>query len=1062
MDLHTNDVWSKELIISKNVIRQLLVPFGDLSIEDSGNFLFNNTGKWPVSKPTSLEVGKFAAILPNGETGEIEVEWQGNLQRSDPESVLKSYEKLDGFFNTAFESTRLQEFRRPQLGALYSILGYWKSGVNDPALVVMPTGTGKTETMLAVFVTERPEHLLVIVPTATLRNQIAEKFERLGILQTKGILSSESLRPVVGRLEHTIKEKQDAISFVKDTNVIVATPQIFSHLSNEIYEIIVGFCTHLIIDEAHHSAANTWNRILSSFKNKRTLLFTATPFREDDKRLPGRIVFRFPLNEARKDGYFTDIRYNTVSTLGNTDKNLATKAIAQIREDIGNGFDHILMARAASIPRCKEIFEIYQRLGADFNPAIIHNKISSSARAEILKNLKEGQCRIILCVNMLGEGFDLPSLKIAAIHDLKKGLGPMIQLIGRFTRSQPDGSKATFFIPRDPRNIYSPIRPLVQEDPDWNILLHEITENTTRVVEEREEFEASFPYETGDIPVSVLQPKMSAIAYRSASGFWDPERVLERYNPDDLVDRQIFRGSENSIAWFIVQHLDKIRWGSVAVLEQRTFELIVMYFDDENRILFINSSTNAGNYSDLAAKVLDDQFVPIRGPETFRVLSGEGRLIPTNAGLLDIRNQSKKFSMHVGTDIREVLEARGRETKTQTHIAAKGYSNGERVTISAAHSGRFWSLRSANGLLDWKKWCDEQGSKLIDDTIRTQDILSSLILPEPLEKRPPYSLITLNWPWRFYTGTIREPIFVFEDEQSPLTDIEILINSNDIAGPFFFTFVISNFQIPYRAEVVNYRVVYSPIDSDADIIDENGTKRPLSEWINDSSNKPTLYLSGDITIESNDYIYRVKDLPPYKKEKLKILSWKGVDITKESQRISRRPDSIQAFIASYLKKEKNFSVLLDDDRSYEAADLVGIEENRYRVEVTLVHCKFSSKPTPGARLDDLYDVCGQAQRSAKWRHGQMFPLFDHLRKRIKKIVEDNQDIGYDPFEIGDFEKFTDIHERIDKKDLSLHVIVVQPGLSASQISDDQLQLLAGVENYIKDVAQGSLEVFCSP
>lgn len=1062
MNLHTNDVWSKKLVISKNVIRQLLVPSGDLDIEITGNHVLNNTGRWPVLNFIPPKNEELAAILPEEKIGKAEVEWEGNLERSNPASVLDSYKKIDGFLDTAFEPSHLQELRRPQLGALFSIIGYWKSGVNDPALVVMPTGTGKTETMLTVFVTERPQRLLVIVPTAILRNQIAEKFERLGILQSKGILSSASLRPVVGRFEHTIKKKQEAFSFVENSNIIVATPQIFSRLSNEIFDIIVESCTHLFIDEAHHSPANTWDKILSSFKNKRSLLFTATPFRQDNKRLPGKIIFRFPLNEARKDHYFTDIGYNTVSTLGNTDENLAKKAIAQLRDDLNNGFDHILMARAATISRCKEIFEIYQRLGTDLNPAIIHNNTSSSDRIEFFTNLKNRHCRIVLCVDMLGEGFDLPSLKVAAIHDIKKGLGPMIQLIGRFTRSRSDVGQATFFIPRDPENIHCPIRMLVQEDPDWNTILHEITENKTRSVEEQEEFEASFRLETGDIPVSVLEPKMSAIAYRALDDSWNPEHALEYFHPDNVVGQQISRSSDNSIAWLIVQHLDKIRWGAVGILEQKTYELIVMYFNSEKKILFINSSTNSGKYCKLAAKVLNNQLIPIRGPETYRVLFDVGRLIPTNVGLIDIRDHAKKFSMFVGTDIREVLEGRGRGTKTQTHIATKGYSRGEHVSICAANSGRLWSMRAAKDLLEWKKWCDEQGNKLIDDTIRSDKIFSSLILPELLGERLPYPLVTLDWPWKYYTGMIREPMLVVDDEQYPITDINIIINSNDITGPFLFTFKILDVEIPYRGEIENKRVIYSPISSDAEIIDENRVRRQLSEWINNPSNKPTLYLAGDTTIESNDYIYKVKDLPPYNTENLKGLSWDGVDFSKESQGITRQPDSIQAFISSYLKKNYNFTVLLDDDRSYEAADLIGIEETDNRVEVTLVHCKFSSRPTPGARLKDLYEVCGQAQRSAKWRNGQMFPLFSHLRKRVQKIVEDHRDINYDPFEIGDFEKFTDIHERIDKKDVFLHIIIVQPGLSASKITEDQLRLLAGVENYIKDVAQGSLKIYCSP
>ncbi|SUB93759.1 Uncharacterised protein [Porphyromonas macacae] len=36
---------------------------------------------------------------------------------------------------------------------------------------------------------------------------------------------------------------------------------------------------------------------------------------------------------------------------------------------------------------------------------------------------------------MLGEGFDLPNLKIAAIHDERQSLPITLQFIGRFTRT---------------------------------------------------------------------------------------------------------------------------------------------------------------------------------------------------------------------------------------------------------------------------------------------------------------------------------------------------------------------------------------------------------------------------------------------------------------------------------------------------------------------------------------------------------------------------------------------------------------------------------------------------
>lgn len=50
--------------------------------------------------------------------------------------------------------------------------------------------------------------------------------------------------------------------------------------------------------------------------------------------------------------------------------------------------------------------------------------------------IRERKTRIIVCVDMLGEGFDLPELKIAAFHDVKKSLAATLQLAGRFTRTK--------------------------------------------------------------------------------------------------------------------------------------------------------------------------------------------------------------------------------------------------------------------------------------------------------------------------------------------------------------------------------------------------------------------------------------------------------------------------------------------------------------------------------------------------------------------------------------------------------------------------------------------------
>ena len=53
----------------------------------------------------------------------------------------------------------------------------------QPATIVIPTGTGKTETMLSALAAYAREPMLVVVPSDALRSQTARKFLTFGLLR---------------------------------------------------------------------------------------------------------------------------------------------------------------------------------------------------------------------------------------------------------------------------------------------------------------------------------------------------------------------------------------------------------------------------------------------------------------------------------------------------------------------------------------------------------------------------------------------------------------------------------------------------------------------------------------------------------------------------------------------------------------------------------------------------------------------------------------------------------------------------------------------------------------
>src|SRR5574344_2146635 len=75
--------------------------------------------------------------------------------------IVASWSRL---FQFKRENDTQKGLRSPQIGALHAILAHIEDGT-ESGIVVMPTGTGKTETMLSFLVANQCEKVLVVVPS---------------------------------------------------------------------------------------------------------------------------------------------------------------------------------------------------------------------------------------------------------------------------------------------------------------------------------------------------------------------------------------------------------------------------------------------------------------------------------------------------------------------------------------------------------------------------------------------------------------------------------------------------------------------------------------------------------------------------------------------------------------------------------------------------------------------------------------------------------------------------------------------------------------------------------
>lgn len=1044
--------WSDPIKVDQNIARQMLSPQVKAHLVKEGRSVWAlaEDQRWPVVADAAPD---YVHLAQKRET----LQWGGLAAADRPAEVRAS---LEGAFHLPrLNAERSLGLRAPQTGALLAVFAHWTTGSRRPATVVMPTGTGKTDAMVALYAAARPERLLVLVPSDVLRSQTASKFETLGILPDIGLVTGSFKRPVVGRVEHHFESDVGARAFAQSCNVVVTTPAALASFTGESRTTFLAEFSHLFIDEAHHVAARTWSEVRDTFEGRPVVQFTATPFRTDGRSLGGRVVYAFPLREAQAQGYFANINYISVLSFDDPDRDIAECALSCLRTDLGNGRDHLLMARTSSINRANELLALYNNLAADLNPLVIHSRLSSRKTKEALDALDQRQSRVIICVGMLGEGFDLPQLKVAALHDTHKSLGITLQFIGRFARVSPTlVGDATVVASRSDAPFDERLRHLYAEDADWNLIVRDLSEQAVGEQEDASDFEAAFGSGPEEVSIKSVLPKMSAVVYETTCEDWNPTNVYQVFTEENLLTYPIALNKRDRVLWFVTEEHDPVQWGQLPATEEVIHHLYVMYWDSARNVLYVNSTNNDSLHEDLAAAVCGETAARITGKRVYRVMGGVDRLVPTNVGVLDVRNRNRRFSMHVGADVAEGFSDAEKHTKAQTNIFATGFSSGIRTSIGASLKGRIWSRRTAESLKHWVDWCDEMGPKLLDDNINIAHIMDNFIQPEDLEDWPELTVLAVEWPLALLARSEDSIQLSFGGATHSFLETELEVVPHLPQGVVEFMIRTPSWQVPYAIFIEDGQMRVRATTDDEVMITTSRRVISATDFFARRDNVLQVLFENDTLVcAPARLLHPLRDIPPFDPTRLQVPSWAGINLKKESQGRTRDINSIQARMIQVVLARGPWDVVVDDDGAGEVADIVAIRETERELHILLVHCKYSSEPKPGARVEDLYEVCGQANKSASHRRditAMLNVLIARARLRQKKY-------GSSGIEVGTFERLVHLRDTARVRKPYLVIAIAQPGLSKEKVSRKQLEVLASAEVYLREIANASFEVYCN-
>lgn len=995
------------------------------------------------------------------------------MPEQTPEEILNSWTNQFSYKEEIDEDH--PGLRRPQLGALHAILGHFLSP-SDVATVVLPTGTGKTETMLSAMVAGRCRKLLVTVPSSALRNQMYGKFKNLGVLKDSkfGIVGENALYPIVGVINTAFESADELGAFIAQCNVVITTMQIIDSAPQDQQDVYVNAFTNVFVDEAHHIVAASWRKFADRFPKNRLIQFTATPFRNDGQRLEGKIIFNYPLKQAQEDGYYRTINFLPIREYDDekADRAIAVRAIEQLRSDLEAGHHHILMARCESKPRARAVYSIYQEICPDLNPVVIYS--DHPQYKENYEIILRREAKVIVCVNMLGEGFDLPELKIAAFHDIRKSLPVTLQFAGRFTRTSRDADlgDASFVANLADITVQQELDNLYEEDADWNVLLANANDIRVENQEEYKQLLEGFRNGVSSIiPVSSIYPKLSAVVYKNYTDTWHPDEFLKGirgFEDLDFTSYDINDAEKLVVAVYAKeQNIEGIHVKDVKTL---AWSYLVLFWDEDKNLLYINSSDNGSVFKDIANHVMGangQEPVLIKGMDVFRTFHNLKRTKLRNVGLKVYLGKDVRYRMHAGRDVERALSDAELQNSEKAFVVGDGFENGDKTSIGASYKGRIWSLNGAGDILTFKNWCLEQGEKLTNDGIDGNQILTQTLIPKTIHRLPNRAVpFAIDWDGMMWDQ--RENHFAFNllGVESRLFNTDLVLREvNPVQGDSIFFAVTNGIQrVEFKLELfenrqnpdnvyADYRVM-KLTDGEATI--NYGRKEiNLADFFYDFA--PTVFFTDGSSLCGTEYIEL--NTPPaiYNKNRIDGWNWQGVDLSVESQGVAPniKTNSIQYHVIQKLMAG-DYDIIYDDDNAGEIADVITLKQADNRIHIGLYHLKFAQGGEVTNRIGNFYEVCGQAQKSANWKYKEAEELVDHMLRRETKREGDNE---CSRIQKGDKDTLVKLLKLAKKKiPVSYSIYIVQPGASKAGVSNEILTLLGVTDSYLKDKTGIDLQV----
>ncbi|HBZ6634844.1 DEAD/DEAH box helicase [Clostridium botulinum] len=772
-------------------------------------------------------------------------------------------------------------------------------------------------------------------------------------------LCSKCKYKIIKGISSNIKITDERSIFIVTIQALLSIKKQREHLYNKLKDNI----NLIIFDEGHREPSLKWRNIIEEFE-KKTILFTATPYRNDKLgfKIASRYSYYLSYGKALKQRYIKDVQFEAIDNRIINDEEAFAKYICNLHSD-----NEKIIIRSDNSQDIASIVNNINNLcindGLKRGIAVgIHSSFKNEDYfkknySEILKK----EFSIFVHQNKMVEGINIPEINKLFFHQTFKNSRSIVQQIGRAIRKLDNNDNlATIYLPEEEKKIY---------EEQWQLFI-EYDEKSGREDNKtgyfNNRFIRKFDLHNKDFFKQIYVPK-SAVIYHIDSKDIKFKKIVNLIrdkiiNQIHVVDynEKIF---EKRDMWLMCYKKEKnadILLNEIFV--ETTLECAVLV-KEENMIFYYDSS----GFS-LPVHELETAVDLVNSNEIIKLLNENCDFNSVKLNNIILSEFGIRENNLVGKSIQNVNSSLTESLVTCTNVSANVESRVKRDINVYSSKVKDNEKCSFEEYMQWVKAISKEiltnntnsyfkrFAKIVNSA-ETGDVSSILLNLSELDDNL-YKIIRSNGEYE-----------KISDFSSCFTEV-----CNDS-----FKFNIGSDSIEGVLKIYTYRKMKKirvELTNNNYYIDNDGSMVSLVNYLNNENKFTVMFKTGIVYMGGNllnpNTIYKEIDLEDTSIGKIMypISELESCENEKSGKKVNVNiincwpNDSIFGVLINLIKsKDKRLydgeiDYLVCDDLDKEIADFIAIDTTKNKV--ILIHCKHSGK---GVSASTYQDACGQAKKN---------------------------------------------------------------------------------------------------